>query len=433
MKARVAAWLALEAWPVMRVLRLDEDAITALQRIRSSWILERAFATAFYQERMRAAGFAAADLAAGPGEALRSLAPVTKAEIREAGTTVLDGGEISETWLSSRSSGSTGEPFRVYYDPRAWAVLKYLVKWRGRVACGARAGDKLALLDAIPADERSRATLERTGRIRRFSVLQDPKLIAAQLLEFRPDILYGLPSALCEIADGVEGLQGSLRPRRVFTSGEILVRSRRERLAEAFECPVLDVYGTSETKEIAFECTEGGLHVNADVVLVEILDEGGRRCEAGEEGDIVVTSLVNSAMPLVRFRTGDRGRLLSGLCSCGLHLGRLGVVTGRAIDMLQLAGGARLSPYALTTAIEDVPGVKRYQVLQTEETTLLVKVVVEDGAMAHEVEDGIRTAVSAATGGQAAASVRLVDDLPKGPGGKVRVVQGMRAGGDSSS
>ena len=49
MKARVAAWLALEAWPVMRVLRLDEDAITALQRIRSSWILERAFATAFYQ------------------------------------------------------------------------------------------------------------------------------------------------------------------------------------------------------------------------------------------------------------------------------------------------------------------------------------------------------------------------------------------------
>jgi len=136
-------------------------------------------------------------------------------------------------------------------------------------------------------------------------------------------------------------------------------------------------------------------------------------------------------MPLVRFRTGDRGRLLSGLCSCGLHLGRLGVVTGRVVDMLQLAGGARLSPYALTTAIEDVPGVKRYQVVQTEETTLLVKVVVEDGARAHEVEDGIRTAVSAATGG--AASVRLVDDLPKGPGGKVRVVHGMRAGSDSSS
>jgi phenylacetate-CoA ligase len=218
----------------------------------------------------------------------------------------------------------------------------------------------------------------------------------------------------------------------VFTSGEILVRSRRERLAEAFECPVLDVYGTSETKEIAFECTEGSFHVNADVALVEILDEQGGRCEAGEEGEIVLTSLVNCAMPLIRFRTGDRGRLLSGLCSCGLHLGRLGVVTGRDVDMLQLPGGARLSPYALTTVIENVPGVKRYQVVQTEETGLLVKVIVEDEVRAREVEAGIRTAVNAATGGQALASVRFVDDLPKGPGGKVRVVHGMRAGGGGS-
>jgi phenylacetate-CoA ligase len=430
--AKVAAWLALEAWPVMRVLRLDEEAIATLQNIRSSWILERAFATAYYRERMHSAGFAAADLAAAPAAALRALAPVTKAELREAGATVLDGGVISETWYSSRSSGSTGEPFRMYYDPRAWAILKYLVKWRGRVACGARTGDRLALLDAIPADVRSRAMLERTGRIRRFSVLQERMLLAAQLLEFRPDILYGLPSALCEIADGLDRLQGDLRPRRVFTSGEILVRSRRERLAEAFECPVLDVYGTSETKEIAFECTEGSFHVNADVALVEILDEQGGRCEAGEEGEIVLTSLVNCAMPLIRFRTGDRGRLLSGLCSCGLHLGRLGVVTGRDVDMLQLPGGARLSPYALTTVIENVPGVKRYQVVQTEETGLLVKVIVEDEVRAREVEAGIRTAVNAATGGQALASVRFVDDLPKGPGGKVRVVHGMRAGGGGS-
>jgi phenylacetate-CoA ligase len=424
-------WLALEAWPVMRVLRLDEDAIAALQRIRLSWILERAAATAFYRERLDAAGLAARDLTTRPTEALKELWPVTKVELRAAGPTALEGGEISETWPSSRSSGSTGEPFRVYYDPRAWAVLKYLVKWRGRVACGVRARDKLALLDAIPTDRRSRSTLERTGRVRRISVLQDSQLAAAELLAFRPDILYGLPSALREIADGVEQLKGTLRPRRVFTSGELPARSRRERLAEAFECPVLDVYGTSETKEIAFECTDGCLHVNDDVVLVEILDAQGRACEVGEEGEIVVTCLVNMAMPLIRFRTGDRGRLLPDRCACGLHLKRMGVVVGRVVDMLQLAGGDRLSPYALTIAIEDVPGIRRYQVEQTEESALLVTVVLEDEAPAREVQDGIRSAVSAATGGRAAASVQLVDDLPKGPGGKVRVVQGMGAGGGS--
>ena len=421
-------WLTLEAWPVMRVLRLDEDAIEALQRIRSGWILERAFATTFYRERIEAAGLVAHDLEARPTEAIQTLPPVTKDQIRRAATTVLDGGAVAETWLSSHSSGSTGEPFRVYYDPRAWAILKYLVKLRGRVACGMRAGDKLALLAAIPVDGRSRSMLERTRRVRRFSVLQDSKLLAAELLDFRPDILYGLPSALCEIAGGVAQLRGALRPRRVFTSGELLVLSRREKLTSAFECPVLDVYGTSETKEIAFECTDGSLHINADVVLVEILGERGHRCEVGEEGEIVVTSLMNSAMPLIRFRTGDRGRLLPGRCSCGLPLRRLGVVTGRDVDMLQLTGGTRLSPYALTTAIENVPGVRRYQVVQTEEATLLVKVVLEGEAPAREVEDGVRTAVSAAAGGRAAASVQFVDDLPKGPGGKVRVVQGMGAG-----
>lgn len=433
MGARVAVWLALEAWPVMRVLRLDEDAISRLQHIRSSWILERAFATSFYQERLQEAGWTAADLAAEPDQALRSLAPVTKAAIRAAGTTVLDHGVVSDSWYSSRSSGSTGEPFRVYYDARAWAMLKYLVKWRGRAACGARNGDRIAWLDAIPPEGRSGTLLERTGRFRRFSVLHDPKLVAARLLDFRPDILYGLPSALCEIADGFDELQAEIRPRRVFTSGEILVRSRRERLAEAYRCPVLDVYGTSETKEIAFECEQGSLHLNADVVLVEILDEEGRRCEAGEEGEIVVTSLVNAAMPLIRFRTGDRGLLLAGSCSCGLQLGRLGVVTGRSVDRLQLAGGARLSPYALTMAIEEVPGIRRYQVSQTGQTALLVKVITEDGVAERELEEAIRGAVSSATGGQAEASVRFVDDLPKGPGGKVRVVQGLQSYGDNSS
>jgi len=426
-RGSVGVWLALEAWPVMRVLGLGEDAVAALQQIRMSWILERAFATTFYRQRIEAAGLVAHDLDARPTEAIQTLPPVTKDEIRRAGTTVLDGGAVAETWFSSHSSGSTGEPFRVYYNPRAWAILKYLVKLRGRVACGMRIGDKLALLDAVAADGRSPSILERTGRVRRISVLRDRKLIAAELLRFRPDILYGLPSALCEIAD-VADLQGALRPRRLFTSGELLVHSRREKLAETFECPVLDVYGTSEAKEIAIECTDGSLHINDDVVQVEILDEWGRCCEIGEEGEIVVTSLVNSAMPLIRFRTGDRGRFLPGRCSCDLPLRRLGVVTGRDVDMLQLTGGTRLSPYALTTAIEDVPGVRRYQVVQTEEETLLVKVVLEGEAPAREVEDGVRTAVSAATGGRAAASVQLVDDLPKGPGGKVRVVQGMGAG-----
>ena len=68
----------------------------------------------------------------------------------------------------------------------------------------------------------------------------------------------------------------------------------------------------------------------------------------------MATSLVNHAMPLLRYRMGDRGSLLPGRCECGLAFPLLGVVTGREADMLELQGGRRVSPYALTCALERV-------------------------------------------------------------------------------
>ena len=112
--------------------------------------------------------------------------------------------------------------------------------------------------------------------VSRISVLQPASAVAAALVAFQPDVIYGLPSALHEAARALEARGDRLQVTAVFTSGELLDGSARERLAAAFEAPIYDIYGTSETKEIAWECPQGGMHLNNDVVRLEVLDDSGR-------------------------------------------------------------------------------------------------------------------------------------------------------------
>ena len=351
---------------------------------------------------------------------LEAIAPATKAELRAAGGDVLMGGRVRPEWRSSSSSGSTGEPFRVYYEPRAWATLKMLVKLRARRACGTRPSDRVALLDAVPPSE---SAVETAGRVARISILQPAARVAAQLAAFAPDTVYGLPSALLEAGQELRYRGARLRVKRIFTSGELLRPAVRQALVDAFGAPVYDVYGSSETKEIAWECPAGGMHINADVVRVEVLDEASQPVPVGVEGNLVATLLVNRAMPLLRYRVGDRGSLLAESCACGHPFPLLGVVTGRRADMLVLEGGHRVSPYALTCAMERVGDVLRYQVTQLEPARLRVRAILDGVADRTQVAGRIRSAIRHDVAPFLETDVEFVDRLPRGPRAKFRVVE----------
>jgi phenylacetate-CoA ligase len=164
------------------------------------------------------------------------------------------------------------------------------------------------------------------------------------------------------------------------------------------------------------------------VVRVEIVDDDGRVLPEGAEGHIVATSLVNHAMPLLRYRVGDRGSLLPGRCDCGLAFPLLGVVTGREADMLELKGGRRISPYALTCALERVGQLIRYQVTQLDRTRVRVRAIVhpdaDRAAMAERIRGVLRTEVAPFL----EAEVEYVERLAHGPRAKFRVVEPLGAG-----
>jgi phenylacetate-CoA ligase len=419
----VPFWLTVDAARTFAALKLDHHDVDELARGRLSRLLFNAARNnTFYGRRLQDAGIEWADpiLWLDPYRALAALPPVTKLELRQAGARALTGGEVRNEWLSSSSSGSTGEPFRVYYEPRAWARLKYAVKLRARMACGLGPTDRVAILDTCRPSAAS--ALQRNLGWSRISVLQPASAIADALVAFAPDVIYGLPSALLEAGRALQARNRKLDLRMMFTSGELLNGSRAG-LKALFEAPVYDIYGTSETKEIAWQCPEGGMHLNSDVVRLEVLDDAGRSLSAGEEGNLVATLLVNHAMPLLRYLTGDRGALLSGRCSCGRSSPLLGVVSGRLADMLVLQGGQRISPYALTSALERVGGVLRYQVSQLDPVRLRVRAIAEGAANREKITQDMRTALRYDVASFLDADVEFVDRLPSGPMAKFRVVE----------
>ena len=417
---RVGFWIARDVWPVLRAANLAPEQLDALATKRLTEMLRTAVRLPFYRRRLDAAGVGDDDLMMElcPRQVLEALAPASKAELREAGGDVLFGGRVRPEWRSSSSSGSTGEPFRVYYEPRAWATLKILVKLRARTACGTRPTDRVALLDAVPTSERAPGS-----RVVRISLLQPAAQVAAQLASFAPDTIYGLPSALLEAGQELRSRGARLEVRRIFTSGELLRPAVRLAIAEAFGAPVYDVYGSSETKEIAWECPAGGMHINADVVRLEVLDEANRPVARGVEGNLVATVLVNRAMPLLRYRVGDRGSLLEERCGCGHPFPLLGVMTGRRADMLVLEGGQRISPYALTCAMEQVGEVLRYQVTQLEPARLRVRAIVGGDADRSDVAGRIRSVIRGEVAPYLETDVEFVDRLPTGSRAKFRVVE----------
>jgi len=426
MSARLGFWLAADAPPTLSALFADRTSIEERRHHRLVRLLIHvARNNPFYSRRLQSLQIEWADpvLHRDPFRALAALPPVSKADLRRAGTRALDYGEQRPEWYASSSSGSTGEPFRVYYEPRAWATLKYLVKLRARIACGLEPTDRVALLDAIPPGPPP--TAAPAWRWARISVLQPASAVADALHAFDPDVLYGLPSALLDAGRVLQAQNRQIPLRAIFTSGELLHPALRQDLTEVFSAPVYDVYGTSETKEIAWECPRGGMHINSDVVHLDAVDDLGHSVPAGVEGDLLATVLVNRAMPLLRYRTGDRGILRSSRCACGCSMPLLGVVTGRSADMLTFQGGRRISPYALTCAIERIPGVVRYQVSQLDQARLRVRAILDGTADHIVVANQVRHALRYDVAPFLDAEVEFVDQLPTGPRAKFRVVEAL--------
>src|SRR5207237_8114237 len=103
---------------------------------------------------------------------------------------------------------------------------------------------------------------------------------------------------------------------------------------------------------VGWACPSGsGYRVNADSVVVEVVDRDGRPSAPGERGEVVVTALNNRTTPIVRYRIGDIGVLLVDPCPCGITLPLMGPIEGRSPDWIVGPGGRRISPFRVVLCV----------------------------------------------------------------------------------
>jgi phenylacetate-CoA ligase len=190
------------------------------------------------------------------------------------------------------------------------------------------------------------------------------------LSRFRPKVVLAYARSAVLFARYLrdEGLQ-PYRPHSIVTSAEVLEASDRRLLEEVFGCPVFNRYGCREVSVVASECEEHrGLHTMAEGLYVEVVrSPGDGQLPPGEVGTILVTDLLNFAMPLIRYRIGDMGAWEEGPCPCGRGLPRLRNVQGRVTDFVVGTDGGLVSGVFLATyVIAQRPSLGQIQLLQEE-------------------------------------------------------------------
>ncbi|MDQ0193757.1 phenylacetate--CoA ligase family protein [Paenibacillus wynnii] len=281
----------------------------------------------------------------------------------------------------NRTSGSTGEPVVNLQDyvlhNRVFSINSLRQRWGwGHV-------EPRRMLHIMPrrfhgdAPEfpEFRIDLNGLNKVWMFHPTEDSNDYVTVLNHCKPDIIYGNPYLLLNMAKQLSGESRDFnKPEVIYSSFELLDNPSRLFLSSVFDCRICDIYGFSEVGDVAWECPEGhGHHINEDYLVVEVLNSQGQPV-IGEKGEIVVTSFYNDAMPIIRYRVGDIGVMETDPCPCGRHTHRLKQIHGRNVDFISLPSGVRISPYDIMNIL-DLPSIARFQVIQEAVTTLRIKYI----------------------------------------------------------
>ena len=162
----------------------------------------------------------------------------------------------------------------------------------------------------------------------------------------------------------------------IISSAEKLYDFQREVIERVFGCKVFDRLGSREVGLVASECEKHeGLHMNSDNLIIEFLDKQDNPVPQGTPGRIVVTDLLNNAMPFIRYDTGDIGAWTEKLCSCGRTLPLMRCIEGRAADFILTKSGRQVHGEYFTHLFYGLRGLKQFQFIQKTIDLIEIKII----------------------------------------------------------
>ncbi len=413
---REVAWFLQEVVAARtRVLRPGQIERVRQQRLRR--VLAAASRTALYRPHISASGAAAG--------ALDDVPPVTKQTfVERLADTITDAGLserallrfvrdedragtlLNDEYLVAVTSGTTGQVGIFVNNLESWSmtrgltfarIFQHALRKRDTLRSLVRGKTRMTFVVANRGHFMSALLAMRVPALGRLFVTPqvlsiDMPLgaIVDELNRTRPHLLHSYATVLELLA--AEQRRGALRiaPDVITSGSEPLTLSCRAALLDAFPgAKLVETYAATECVPMATSCSHGHLHVNEDACILEPADADGHPVtKGGVSSTVLVTNLLNTAQPLVRYVLTDQLEFLDGQCECKSPFGRVRV-HGRTDDTIFLRGGDDMwqahPPIPFEILFLRVPGLLQYQLQHIRQNNLKVLFVTEKGGSASRV------------------------------------------------
>lgn len=411
-----------------RLLTTDSitpEALNGLKNDRSIAIAQFAMEhSKFYSDFYHGHGFTVEDLK--DPAAFYELPLTTKELLRENFDSIISDELTEKNSVLSVSSGSTGQPLKMYRDLR---VLARAFEWRLQNWWGLEPWMSTAVIDrhyrTKSAHWKQKLLWWPAGRIQldTFDISdQSVRKFALAWQRSKPEFLIGYIGgvlALTRIA-AEKGIFLA-RPKAVAVTAGPLSHAQRIEIEEYFDAPVFDHYRTTEANWIAGECQEqSGLHTFDDIKNVEIVQDGLPVLD-GRDGEVVVTDFDNRVFPIIRYQLGDVASRIDGPCACGRPHSRISQVRGRTSDFLVLPSGKVIlgGLTGIYAGADDY--VRQFQIHQERDYSIVIRCLLTEHPDAVAVAQSRLTGLRANVGSEAVVRLEIVEAIaPKG--GKFRFI-----------
>jgi phenylacetate-CoA ligase len=250
--------------------------------------------------------------------------------------------------------------------------------------------------------------------------------VVSQFRAFQPTVVLGSVESIALLARDLD--RNNVAERRnvrfVFPYGQTLTPQLRAMIREGFEGEIIELYGSNESIWMGIECEQhDGLHVPLSQTIVQIakLNQPDEPARPGELGEVIVTSLARSTMPIVRYRIGDVAALEPAPCRCGRQTPRLQSLEGRIYDFLMSQSGQLISPGVVCTDLAyGQDAIIDYRIVQQSPSAVCVSIVAAAGfgdADRRRITEVMRRHL-----GDVAVQIELVGEILREPSGKRRRV-----------
>lgn len=383
----------------------------------------------YYAEAMRERGDSFYE---DPEEYLRRFPILSRDRLRSRFDELKSTDLAQRKWYLNCTSGSTGEPVRFIQDgeyaARSGAITLLYSKLVGR-----EIGESQAYLwgserDIVQGSDgwRARAINRLTDTVFLNAFRMTPELMREFITVLnvkRPKLIVAYSHALHELARFAEREGFEVVPQAaIITSADTLYPFMRDTIERVFQCNVFNRYGSREVGDIACERPGWeGLWVAPWANYVEVIDEKGDRVPDGTEGEILVTSLTNFAMPLLRYRIGDVGALSPVRTYGREKYGQVfQTIFGRNGDIFKTSSGAVFDPGYFDFTLYFKDWVRRFQVIQKSTSHIIFRIVRADSNCPPSDLEQIVIETKVLMGSDCEVTFEFVDDIPPSGSGKYR-------------